>query len=258
MKVPISVVVITKDEEQNIERCLNSVSWAAETIVVDANSQDRTADLARNLGAQVIQRTWPGYAPQKNFGIGLATQPWILSLDADEEVSPPLAVEIERTIASSSPHAAYRVFRPTYFLGRPLRHYGRAPRDPGQVRLFRQGMARFADRRVHESLEVSGSVGALEGPMVHYSYPAPALPNYWAKIHRYASFEAEDRAAGDSSLGNRWARAAGKLAWMLVWRRGLLDGPRAWIWILGQAYQEWLIGGAAARLRRQERAHAES
>jgi hypothetical protein len=257
LKVPISVVVITKDEERNIERCLTSVLWATETIVVDAFSRDRTVELARGLGARVVQRDWPGYARQKNFGISLATQRWILSLDADEVVSPQLAGEIEMMVAGDPAPAAYRVFRPTYFLGRSLRHYGRAPHDPGQVRLFRQGTAQFADRHVHESLNVSGSIGTLAGPIAHYSYPSPALRNYWRKIHRYASYEAEDRAAQPVRLGNRWTRAAGKMAWMLVWRRGLLDGPRAWIWIIGQAYQEWLIIGAAARLRRQERAHAQ-
>jgi glycosyltransferase involved in cell wall biosynthesis len=257
-KVPVSVVVISKDEEPNIERCLKSVSWAEELIVVDAYSRDRTIELAEGCGARVVQREWPGYSPQKNYGIGLADQPWILSLDADEVVSPTLAAEIGRTLATDPPFTAYRIFRPTYFLGRPLRHYGRAPRDPGQVRLFRQGSARFADRRVHESLEVNGSIGTLQGPMPHYSYPTPALRNYWRKIHRYAAYEAQDRAANGTRLGNRWTRAAGKVAWMFIWRRGLLDGPRAWIWIVGQAYQEWLITGAASRLRRQERLHAGS
>ena len=99
MTTPVSVVVITRDEEANIGRCLNSVRWASERIVVDAGSRDQTAAVARELGATVLQRAWPGYGPQKNFGIELATQPWILSIDADEEVTPALATEIEATLS---------------------------------------------------------------------------------------------------------------------------------------------------------------
>ncbi len=255
MTAPVSVVVITKDEERSIERCLTSVTWAAETLVVDAYSSDRTAELAQGLGARVIQREWPGYARQKNFGIAQVTQPWVLSLDADEQVTPALAAEIEEAVRRGPTEAAFRVFVPTYFLGRPLHHYGRAPHEPGHVRLFRTGRAWFEDRPVHECLKVDGAVGTLRAPILHYSYPSPALRSYWRKIHHYAALEAQDRAAHAPVWGNRWTRAAGKLAWMLFWRRGLLDGPYAWIWIIGQAYQEWLVTGHAARLKRREGLH---
>jgi glycosyltransferase involved in cell wall biosynthesis len=248
---PLSVVVITQDEEPNIERCLRSVQWARERIVVDAFSRDRTPELARACGARVIQREWPGYARQKNFAIEQAHQPWILSLDADEEVSPALAGEIQSALASDDAHAAYRVFIPTYFLGKWLRHYGRARRDPGHVRLFRRGQAHFEDRQVHECLLVDGPVGTLQNPAYHYCYRPPTLRSYWRKIHHYARLEAAERLRDARPWGNRWARAFGKLAWMLLWRRGLFDGPAAWLWIAGQAYQEWLVTGEARRLGRQ-------
>lgn len=150
---------------------------------------------------------------------------------------------------------AYRVFVPTYFMGKPLRHYGRAPRDPGHVRLFRRDRARFSERPVHEVVEVDGPVGVLRAPILHYCYPTPGV--YWRKIHRYAPLEAQARLASGIPRGNRLVRAAGKFGWMMGVRRGLLDGPHAWIWIAGQAYQEWLTVAETTRRRRgREASHA--
>jgi glycosyltransferase involved in cell wall biosynthesis len=221
--------------------------------VVDAWSTDRTRELAQRLGAQVIVRDWPGYAQQKNFGIERASQPWVLSVDADEEVTPGLVKEIESRLMEDVAVAAYRLWRPTFFLGRPLSHYGREPQDPGQIRLFRKGQARFEDRLVHERLVVDGPVAVLHAPLHHYSYPT--LKTYWAKIHRYAKLEAQELVRRGTMANHRWMRAVGKFFWMLFWRRGVLDGPRAWLWIAGQAYQEWLIGRESVRLTRKEQAH---
>lgn len=245
--------MISKDEEPNIERCLRSVEWASERIVIDAYSRDRTVELARACGARVIQREWAGYATQKNFAIQQASQPWIFSLDADEEVSPPLAREMQLALATDGPNVAYRVFVPTHFLGKWLRHYGRARRDPGHVRIFQRGRAYFEDRQVHECLVVEGPVGTLQNPLYHYCYRPPALRSYWRKIHLYAQLEAAERLNRSPVWGNRWARGMGKFAWMLLLRRGLVDGPRAWVWIAGQSYQEWLVTGEVKRLRRQRK-----
>jgi glycosyltransferase involved in cell wall biosynthesis len=248
MTVPVSVVVITRNEERNIERCLKSVHWAAETIIVDAHSQDETRTKAAALGGRVFERDWPGYGAQKNFGIRACSNEWILNLDADEQVTPELAVEIGQAVRQDI-HKAYRILVPTYFMGRPLKHYGRAPRDPGHIRLFRKDSARFDNRLVHEVVEVEGTVGWLTAPILHYSYPT--LKAYWRKIHAYATLEARQRATGSPRRGNRWLRACGKLGWMLVWRHGLFDGPAAWLWIAGQAYEEWLATGEAGRLHRE-------
>lgn len=248
MSAPVSVVIITKNEERNIERCLKSVEWAAETIVVDAHSNDQTRAKATMLGARVVERDWPGYAAQKNFGVQASTNPWVLNVDADEQVTPELAEEICDAVRQDA-HSAYRVFIPTYFMGRPLKHYGRARREPGHIRLFRKDSARFDNRVVHEVVEVDGSVGLLKAPILHFCYPT--MGTYWRKIHTYAGLEARARVSGYPKRGNRWFRSLGKLGWMLIWRRGLLDGPSAWIWIAGQAYEEWLATGQAARMRRE-------
>jgi (heptosyl)LPS beta-1,4-glucosyltransferase len=244
---PVSVVVITKNEEPNIERCLASVRWAAESVVVDSHSHDQTREKAHALGARVVDRDWAGYGPQKNFAISLAENEWILSLDADEEVPIALGEEIAEVVANPE-HKAYRVMRPTYFMGRPLKHYGRARREPGQTRLFRKGSAQFDNRLVHEALQVDGSVGFLKAPLLHWCYPT--VSTYRQKIRQYAELEAQERAAHWPKLPNRWVRCFGKLGWMLFVRRGILDGPPAWLWITGQAYQDWLATGKAVRLRR--------
>ena len=242
-------MIITRNEEINIERCLKSVDWAAETIVVDAHSEDQTRAKAAALGARVFERDWPGFAVQKNFGVQASNNEWVLNVDADEQVTPELASEIGNVVIRGNVHAAYRVLIPTYFMGRPLKHYGRAPRDPGHVRLFRKDAAHFDNRLVHEVVEVDGSVGWLKAPILHFSYPT--VGTYWRKIHSYAGLEARERARGTQKWGNRWIRAVGKLGWMLLWRRGLLDGPAAWIWIVGQAYEEWLATGQAVQLGRK-------
>jgi glycosyltransferase involved in cell wall biosynthesis len=205
-------------------------------------------DLARDFGARVFRRPWSGYGAQRNFGIEQATQTWILSIDADEEVSPALAMEIRETLARDVSQVAFRVYVPTVFLTKPLAHYGRAWADPGHVRLFRKDVGRFDSRLVHETVQLNGPVGWLTAPLIHHCYPS--LGTYWQKIHRYAQLEARERANSGHSRGNRWARAAAKLGWMLLVRRGLLDGPRAWLWIAGQAYQEWLTATLTKRLRR--------
>jgi glycosyltransferase involved in cell wall biosynthesis len=215
-------------------------------------STDGTAAIAESMGARVTRRPWPGYGAQKNFGAMQATSNWILNIDADEVVTPELAAEIQRELAAPR-FDAYRVFVPTYFMGRPLRHYGRAPRDPGHIRLFRRDRARFDERPVHESVRVDGSVGRLQAPVLHYCYPT--LGTYWRKIHYYAPLEAQARIQAGAPRGGRVLRSMGKFGWMMVWRRGILDGPPAWIWIAGQAYQEWLTTGETARRRRQGAQH---
>ena len=251
MRTPLSVVVITRNEERNIERCLGSVAWAAEAIVVDSHSDDRTREKAAVLGARVIERDWPGFGAQKNFGIDQATSPWILSLDADEEVSSQLAAEIQRAIRGNS-YLGYRVRWSLDFLGHTLRHYGRAPKEPGFIRLFRKDCGRFTEPVVHEKVTVNGPVAWLESPLIHHCYANPQLRSYWQKIHYYAPLEARLYAAAPPKPASRWIRAAGKAGWMLFVRRGILHGPSAWAWIGGAAYQEWLATGEAARLRKQD------
>ena len=163
---PISAVVITLNEERNIERCLRSVAaFAAEIVVVDSGSNDGTTKIASAIGARVLHHPWPGYGPQKRFAVESATNNWVFSIDADEEVSPALAAEIGTLDFGLD---GYDVPRPVYYLGRWIRH---GIWYPGYVtRLFRKDRGTFTDDAIHESVRVTGRTGRLRGDLLHYSY----------------------------------------------------------------------------------------
>jgi glycosyltransferase involved in cell wall biosynthesis len=187
MPKSLSVVLITLNEAANLPRTLKSVSWAQEIVVVDSGSTDATVEIARAVGARVFEETWKGFAAQKNSAIAHASGQWVLSLDADEEVSPELACEIQTLLAGDPTFSAYRIPRLNHFLGRPLRHGGYWP-DP-KLRLFCSGAARFAERPVHETMETAGPVETLKNPLLHRCYPT--LEDYIEHMNRYSSVAAQ-------------------------------------------------------------------
>lgn len=182
----LSVAIITKNEEANIRRTLESVRWANEIILVDSGSTDRTCDIARELGAKVFVEDWKGFAAQKNSAIEKCTGDWILSLDADEEVSAELAQDI-RNKSNEKPDLAYFVPRRNLFLGRWIKHGGFYP-DP-KLRLFRRGKGRFENRAVHETVQVEGELGKLRADLIHHAYPT--LSSYIEHMNSYSSLGAE-------------------------------------------------------------------
>ena len=235
MKPPrLSVVIVTRNEEDRIRACLESVAWADELIVVDAESDDKTASIARELTDHVIVRPWPGYAAQKNYGLDLARGAWILSLDADELVSPALRAEIEQVIELDGPADGYAVPRRNIFWGRWVRHGGLYP--DRQVRLFRRGRGRFNDRRVHESVQVDGDVRALAGHLEHRSYRD--VSDFLARADRYATLAAEDL-IGRGRRVHAWdfvLRPLARFVGMYVLERGFLDGARGFLLAALYAY----------------------
>lgn len=164
----LSAVVITYNEEANIERCLRSLSFADEIVVLDSFSTDRTVDIARLFTDKVGTRKFDGFSYQKTAAVEMATQEWVLVIDADEVVTPDLAKEIQKAVDSGD-HDAYRMPRLSYFLGRPMRHCGWYP--DYQLRLARKSKAYFPPRFVHETMEVKGSIGTLKHDLLHYTYP---------------------------------------------------------------------------------------
>lgn len=164
----VSVIIITKNEANNIRACLESVSWADEIIVVDSASTDGTIEVAREFTQQVyIFSEWPGFGPQKNRALSYASHNWILSLDADERVTPELRAEIEVALQNAQIDG-YEIPRLSSFCGRFIRHSGWHP--DYVLRLFRRGKGRFSDALVHESVQLKGKVAQLKQPMLHYSY----------------------------------------------------------------------------------------
>jgi glycosyltransferase involved in cell wall biosynthesis len=179
----LSVVLITLNEAANLPRTLASVRWAQEIVIVDSGSTDATLAIAREAGARVFEEPWRGFGPQKNSAISHATADWVLSLDADEEVSPELTAEIQALFAGKPQFSAYRIPRLNHFLGRPLRHGGYWP-DP-KLRLFRRGTAQFQDRAVHETVETHAPAGLLRNPLLHHCYPT--LDDYIEHMNRYSA-----------------------------------------------------------------------
>ncbi len=202
----LSVVLITRNEAARIARCLEGVRWADELIVVDQFSDDDTQAICRRFGARVVVREMTkGFGEQKNFAINQATQPWILSLDADEVVTEALKSEIEQVLKTAGPQVGYRMPRLTNYLGRFIRHCGWYPRPV--LRLFRRGYGRFTDAMVHEELLVDGPVGDLRGDLLHFSYDTSA--DHIRKLLLYSGLDAR-----------------------MVHQRGRRFRPLTWVWYL--------------------------
>lgn len=222
----LSVIVITRNEAARLRRCLESVPFADQIIVVDNGSTDGTQALARELGATVIETPdWPGFGPQKNRALAAATGRWVLSLDADEWLGPALAASVQAVItapADGAQSAVWRCNRLSSFCGQWMRHGGWYP--DRVVRLFRQGIARFSDDLVHERLLFEAAPAQLAGDLLHESMPS--LDSAIDKMNRYSSGRARDlrRRGRPGGLG----RALGHGLWAFVrtWvlRRGFLDG----------------------------------
>jgi glycosyltransferase involved in cell wall biosynthesis len=220
----LSAVVITLDEEAHVRRCLESVAWADEIVVVDAGSHDKTVEVARELTDRVIVRPWPGFAAQKNFAVEQSAGDWVLSLDADEEAAPELRAEIMAVVADARACRGYAVRRQNMFLGRWVRHGGLYP--DWQIRLFQRGHGRFVERAVHESVAVDGAVGRLRGHLVHRSYESVA--DFVERANRYSSLAAGElvREGRRVRAGELVLRPLGRFLSMYVAKLGVLDGRR--------------------------------
>ena len=224
----LSVIVITKNEERNIEDCLDSVRWANEIVVVDGGSEDRTLEIARRFTNKVFVKPWEGYGASKNFALEQCTGTWVLWLDADERVTNELGNEIQ-TIASqqTTPSSVYEMPRKAYFLGRWIRHCGWYP---GYVpRLFKRGVGRFSENKVHERFEFDGVVGRLRSDLLHYT--DPNLWHYLEKSNRYTTLAADEMREQGTIF--RVSQLIVRPIWvfvrMYVVKLGLLDGFQGFI-----------------------------
>lgn len=233
-EIALSVILITKNESRNIAACLKSVAFADEWIVVDSNSTDRTADIARSLGAQVITTTdWPGFGQQKNRALDAARGRWVLSLDADERVSPELAERIREVVANDGPAEGYELSRISRFCGQWIRHGDWYP--DRVLRVFRRGRARFTDDLVHERLIVQGKVGRLKGDLLHDTMPS--LDDALDKMNRYSSGRALDKVKAGKRGSLFAALTHGWWAFVrcYVVKRGFLDGRLGLVLAIYQA-----------------------
>lgn len=233
-RLPLSVTIITHDEERDLGRCLGSVAWADERIVVDSGSTDRTREVAQRTGARVVVQPWLGYVGQKNAALEYARHPWVLSLDADEWLPQHTAAEIRRTLEAPRAHA-YSFPRLTALSGGFVRHAWGTDR---QVRLFRKDRGRFAGGLVHESvrMDAGATVSRLRGELLHLSFRS--LHEYAERMDRYSelaarSMERAGRSAGPIRLVGSPLAAFCKA---YVLRLGFLDGVRGLVASAGQAH----------------------
>jgi len=217
----LTVVIVAKNEARNITECVASVSFADEVVVLDSGSTDQTAALARAAGARVVQTDWPGYGPQVARGFTLATSAWVLSLDADERISPALQAEIVAAIRSDA-FDGYRIPRLSEFCGRFIHHSGWRP--DRTLRLGRRVRSGFTDHFLHAHMTVDGRVGDLAHSLVHFSYPD--MHDVLEKLDRYSSGHARDMLAGGASASVGKAVMHGIFAFIRTYllRLGFLDG----------------------------------
>ena len=233
----LSVAVITRNESHSVRACLESVSWADEIVVLDSGSTDATVELCRSLGARVEITDWPGFGPQKNRAIERCSCDWILSIDADERVTPQLRAELEHAIAAPGDNVAFRMPRLSSYCGRQMRHGGWWP--DYVARLFRRGAARFSADVVHEKLLADGPTGTLTQPLIHDT--VANLEEVIDKLNRYSSAGAQRL----SGLGKRGSlsRALGHGAWAFLrtylLRAGFLDGREGFMLAVSNAEETY-------------------
>lgn len=249
----LSLIVIARNEEASIGRCLRSASFVDEMVVVDNGSTDKTVEIARSLGARVIETAdWPGFGPQKNRALDAATGDWVLSLDADEWIEPPLAAAIREAINDPNAADGYEMPRRSRFCGEVVRHCGWWP--DYVTRLWKRGRGRFAEVPVHERVIVEGRVARLSEPIEHEAIAD--LDDARGKAARYAKAAAEELAARgkSSSRAKAVVRAAGAFLRTFVWRAGFLDGATGLAvarYNTDYTYQKWMrLAKAGAQNRK--------
>jgi glycosyltransferase involved in cell wall biosynthesis len=238
-KLPLSLVVITRDEEAHIERCLKSAPFASDILVLDSQSQDRTVEIAKAHGAKVIQQQFLGFGPQKKRAVNLASHDWVLCLDADEALTDDAQKAIIDLFKNGEPPlAAYRLSRLSFHMGRWIRHGGWFP--DWQLRLFDRRRANWDDALIHERVIVNGEVGTVNASILHWVFDS--LTDQVQTNNKYSSLGAETLA----KRGKRFSllflvfKPISKFLETYLWKRGFMDGLPGFIIAVGAAYSVFL------------------
>jgi len=223
----ISVAIITKDEERNIRDCLESVAWADEVVVVDNGSADKTREICQNFKARFYLEEWKGFARQKNSAIEKTRNEWVLSLDADERVTPALHREIAKIMEDGPSQDGYSIARKNFFLGHWIRRCGWYP--DFNLRLFRKNRGRFQERTVHERVEVQGKVGYLKNPLEHKTYHT--LSDFLQRMDRYSTLAAKEmhKKGRAYRFYDGFFRPPFTFLQMYLLRAGFLEGYRGFL-----------------------------
>jgi glycosyltransferase involved in cell wall biosynthesis len=252
---PLSVTIITLNEEKRLAKCLNSVAFADEIIVIDSGSTDQTVSIAQKQGAKVISQAWLGYGPQKHFAVQKAQYDWVLCLDADEQVSPELAQQIQ-TVLKNPQHHAYQSPRINFFMGRWL-HHGEGYPD-WSLRLFHRQHARWSEDSVHESVITQKTIGKLPGHLLHESQDT--LAHYLEKQNRYTSLQAQQmqQAGKQPSIIKMILSPLVRFIKFYFLRRGFLDGVPGLVHVLIGCYNSFIKMAKFIDLRQRDERPNES
>ena len=221
--LPVSVVIVTKNEEINIEDALKSVSDAQEIIVIDSFSADRTVEICKRFTGRVYQHEWQGFARQKQRAVDYAEGPWVLILDADERVTPGLKAEIIENVDNTDCSGFYMP-RENYFIGKWIRHSGWWPDNT--LRLFKKEKGHLEPREVHEKVVVEGKTGYLKNPLKHFTYRS--VPDFLERTGRYSALAAREirKKSGRAGPLSLTLRPLATFIKMYILRLGILDGKR--------------------------------
>ncbi len=239
----LSATIITRNEAAQISRAIRSLSCADDIVVVDAESTDDTRKIAAELGARVLVRPWEGFAAQKNYAAEQARYPWILSLDADEELNADAQAAVAQWKKSEPRAAGYRLARRAFYLGRWILHSGWYP--DYKLRLYDRRRGRWQGDFVHESVEVSGPVETLPGEILHYT--CDSLREHRERIEFYTDLAAQEMLARRERVGAFRRALAPPWVFFSTYflRLGVLDGPQGFLIArmaaryVRRKYQKW-------------------
>ncbi len=235
--IPASVVIVTKDEGKNIEGALDSARDAAEIIVIDSFSADGTVDICKKYTDKVYQKEWQGYARQKQMAVDIAAGPWVITLDADERLTPELRSEITKAI-NENKHNGFYIPRKNFFIRRWIKHSGWWP--DYTLRLFKKDAGYFEDREVHEKVVVKGGVSYLNNPIEHYTYDS--ISDFIKRNDTYSTLAAKELKKNGvvPNSFNLIARPMLTFIRMFFFRLGFMDGMHGLILAVLYSYYTFL------------------
>jgi len=215
----LSIAMITKNAQKNIEKSVKSILFADEIVVVDSGSSDNTVEICKKMGCKVMQKEWMGFGKQKQFAIDNCKNDWIFVLDSDEVITKKLQDEILSAIDTNNSYNGYKIARLNYFFGQPVKHCGLYP--DYTVRLFKKGFGKFSNDKVHEKIIIQGKVGTLKNHMLHFAYEN--IDEFISKQNRYSSLNAKHNRL-KALLNPYWTFL--KIYFL---KKGFLDGWRGFV-----------------------------
>ncbi|BDS14134.1 glycosyltransferase family 2 protein [Aureispira anguillae] len=239
VKLPLSIIIPTYNEAENIAALLQQLTWADEIIVVDSFSTDDTPVIVQNTTATLLQRVYQGPADQKNWAIRQAKHQWVLILDADERLTPLLTQEIKEIVNRPTiKYAGYYLYRQNYFMGKKINYSG-LQRDR-VIRLIQRDLCAYNNKQVHEEIETEGKIGYLNHKLEHFTYKN--LAHFLAKNERYGLWSAQDHflKVPQVTFYHLWFKPLGRFLNQYLFKKGFLDGQAGFIFCVIMAWGVFL------------------